>query len=93
MKVFIDTDVILDFLYERQEFYENAFMIISLIEKGKFKGYISALIIWNLFYLLSKFLGEKDARLKIKAFRSIINIIPIDGKIIDLGLNSNIKDL
>jgi predicted nucleic acid-binding protein len=92
MKILIDTDIILDFLYERQDFYNKAVSIFSLLEKGIFKGYISALIIWNLFYLLSKYLGEKEARKKIKDFRSIINIIPIDSKIIDLGLNSNIKD-
>jgi predicted nucleic acid-binding protein len=92
MKILIDTDVILDFLYEREEHFTKALTVISFIEKGIIKGYISALIIWNLFYLLSKYLGEKEARKKIKQFRSIISIIPIDSKIIDLGLNSNIKD-
>lgn len=92
MKVLVDTDVILDFLYEREGFFENARMIISLIERGAFSGYLSALIIWNLFYILSKHLGKQEARKKIKTIRTLINIIPIDGKIIDLGLNSNIKD-
>lgn len=92
MKVLIDTDVILDFLYEREGYYTNAVNIFTLIENKKFKAYVSSLIIWNLFYLLSKYLGSKEARKKIKAFRSIINIIPIDGDIIDLALNSNIKD-
>ena len=92
MKVFIDTDVILDFLYEREGHFNNSVIIMTLLEKGEFKGYISSLIIWNLFYILSKYIGEKEARKKIKAFRAIINIIPIDGKIIDLGIDSNIRD-
>lgn len=92
MKVLLDTDVILDFLYEREKYYPDAVSIFALIENNKFKAYVSSRIIWNLFYLLSKYLGEKEARKKIKLFRSIINIIPIDGKVIDLGLNSNIKD-
>lgn len=92
MRIFIDSDVILDYLYERKNFSQNARTIIALIEKGIVKGYVSSLILWNIFYILSKYLGEKEARKKIKLFRSIINIIPVDGKIIDLGLNSDIKD-
>jgi len=92
MKFLIDTDVLIDFLYQREEFFEKAFKIIALVESNKVSGYISSLIIWNLFYLLSKYLGNKIARQKIKEFRSIINIIAIDSHIIDSALNSNIKD-
>ena len=92
MKILIDTDVLIDFLYQRENFFENAMKIVSLIESKKVNGYISSLIIWNLFYILSKHLGDKVARQKIKDFRSIINIISIDDQIIDSALNSNIKD-
>lgn len=92
MKVYIDSDVILDYLYERDPFSSNAKIIIALIEKKIITGYISSLILWNIYYVLSKYLGEKEARKKIKLFRSIIEIIAIDGKIIDQGLNSNIRD-
>lgn len=92
MKILIDTDVLIDFLYQREEFFENAMKIVSLIESKKVNGFISSLIIWNLYYILSKHLGSKNARQKIKDFRSIINIIPIDGRIIDSALSSNIKD-
>jgi len=92
MKVYIDSDVILDYLYDREPFSSNSKIIIALIEKKIITGYISSLILWNIFYVLSKYLGEKEARKKIRLFRSIIEIIAVDGKIIDQGLNSNIKD-
>ena len=92
MNVFIDSDVILDYLFEREPFFKNSRDIIALSETGIIKGHISSLILWNIFYVLSKHLGEKDARKKIKLFRSIVEIIAIDGKIIDEGLNSGIKD-
>lgn len=92
MKVYIDSDVILDYLYEREPFSSNAKIVIALIEEKVISGYISSLIFWNIYYVLSKYLGEKEARKKIKLFRSLIDIIAIDGKIIDQGLNSNIKD-
>ena len=91
-KVYLDTDILMDYLYAREPFFKDSVEIISLIESGKIKGYISSLIIWNLYYLLTKALGEKSGRDKIKKFRSLIDIIAIDGKIIDMGLNSKMKD-
>jgi len=92
MKVYIDSDVIIDYLYDREPFNINSKIIFAHIERKTVTGYISSLILWNIYYVLSKYLGEKEARKKIKLFRSLIEIIAIDGKIIDQGLNSSIKD-
>ncbi|TGM60617.1 PIN domain-containing protein [Leptospira meyeri] len=90
--VYLDSDVIIDYLYAREPFFQESVELISLIENKKINGYISSLIIWNIFYILAKYTNEKSARELIKDFKTIIEIIPIDEKIIDLGLNSSIKD-
>ena len=90
--IYLDSDVIIDYLYAREPFFQESVELISLIENKKIKGYISSLIIWNIFYILAKYTNEKSARALIKEFKTIIEIIPIDDKIIDLGLNSSIKD-
>ncbi len=90
--VYLDSDIIIDYLYAREPFFKESVELISLIEKKKIKGYISSLIIWNIFYILAKYTNEKTTRELIKEFRTIIEIIPIDEKIIDLGLDSSIKD-
>ncbi|PKA22346.1 PIN domain nuclease [Leptospira sp. mixed culture ATI2-C-A1] len=90
--VYLDSDVIIDYLYAREPFFQESVELISLIENKKIKGYISSLIIWNIFYILAKYTNEKSARELIKEFKTIIEIISIDEKIIDLGLNSSIKD-
>jgi predicted nucleic acid-binding protein len=90
-EVFLDSDVIIDYLYGREPFFQDSVEIISRIESGKIKGFISSLIVWNIFYILSKHLNSKKARELIKEFRSIIEIVSVDGEIIDLGLASNIK--
>ncbi|WP_036096718.1 type II toxin-antitoxin system VapC family toxin [Leptospira weilii] len=91
-KVFLDSDVIIDFLYSRPEGFEYSTQVFNLIELGKIQGYISSLIIWNIFYLLKKFLGHKEALNKVKSLRILINILSVDDKIIDLALDSDIKD-
>jgi len=90
--VYLDSDIILDYLYAREPFFQESVDLISLIENKKIKGFISSLIIWNIYYILAKYTNEKNARELVREFRTIIEIIPIDEKIIDLGLDSSIKD-
>jgi predicted nucleic acid-binding protein len=90
--VYLDSDIILDYLYAREPFFQESVDLISLIENKKIKGFISSLIIWNIYYILAKYTNEKNARELVREFRTIIDIIPIDEKIIDLGLDSSIKD-
>ena len=53
-KILIDTDVILDFFFEREPFAENASKILSLCEKGIVKGFVTPVMISNVYYLLRK---------------------------------------
>ncbi|MCW7466055.1 PIN domain-containing protein [Leptospira levettii] len=90
--VYLDSDIIIDYLYAREPFFQESVQLISLIENKQIKGSISSLIVWNIFYILAKYTNEKTARELIKEFITIIEIIPIDEKIINQGLNSSIKD-
>lgn len=58
MKVLIDTNIILDVLCKRPEFYEDSARIFKLCEVKKITGVISALSIPNIIYILRK---ELDA--------------------------------
>jgi len=91
-KIFIDTDIILDLMAKRQPFYENAAAIFSLIEQGKIKGFTSSLVIANLYYILSRQLSKKFTTSYLKQLRILIDIVPVNGKIIDLSLESNFSD-
>ncbi|MCW7481095.1 type II toxin-antitoxin system VapC family toxin [Leptospira kanakyensis] len=90
--VYLDSDVIIDYLYARDPFFQESLQIFSLIETKEIKASVSSLIIWNIYYILSKYISEKKTRELIKDFRSIIDIISVDDKIIDLALNSSMKD-
>ncbi|WP_411821949.1 type II toxin-antitoxin system VapC family toxin [Leptospira sp. 'Mane'] len=91
-QIYLDSDVIIDYLYAREPFFQESVRLFTLIEKQTIKASISSLIIWNIYYILSRYTNIKTARELIKDFRSLVDIIPIDDKIIDLGLNSPIKD-
>ena len=54
MKVFIDTNLVLDVLAQRELFYATSARIWELIENGELKGYLSASSITDIFYTTSE---------------------------------------
>jgi predicted nucleic acid-binding protein len=90
--VFIDTDVIVDLLIDRKPFSEEAAIIFSLIEKKKIKGYISALTICNLYYVLRKVASHNKVLKSLKALYDLVDILKIDNGIIRTALSSDFKD-
>ena len=62
MKVLIDTNVILDVLCNRKDFVENSAKILKLCEVKKITGYVSALSIPNIVYIMRKELDEEKIR-------------------------------
>ena len=91
-KIYLDSDVILDYLAERKPHDEAAIKIVNSLEKQKIQGFVSSLIIWNLYYLLSKNLGAAQAKTVLQKFRRLVHILPITEETIDSALNSNMRD-
>ena len=93
-KVFVDTDVILDLLMEREPFQKAAVELFRQIELKNIKGYTSPLIIANLHYLLSKIFNKKKSIELLTELLKIIVITKIDGETIkQVFEEKKIKDL
>lgn len=54
MKVFIDTNVLLDFYCQREDFYQNAADIFDLACKGVIEIWVSPISFVNFFYITRK---------------------------------------
>lgn len=92
LKVLIDTDVILDFFFDREPFSENAAKILSLCEKKLIAGFVTPVIISNVYYLLSQKEKQEKVIEKLKVLLSIIDVLTIDKNSILVALNSDFKD-
>jgi predicted nucleic acid-binding protein len=68
--VLIDTDVILDFFFDREPFSENAAQVLSLCERKIVIGYLTPVILSNVYYLLSQKGKQEKAIEKLKALVS-----------------------
>jgi predicted nucleic acid-binding protein len=90
--VLIDTDVILDFLYDRKPFAKFATEILNLCEEKKIHGYTTPVIICNVYYLLRKTSKHQLIVEKIKQLLNIIEIIQMNKEVVLDALNSEFKD-
>lgn len=93
-RVFIDADIILDLLLARQPFLPAARALFLLIQKKRgIEGYVSPLILSNLFYILRKVSSGPEALAALRKLRLILRVVPMNEKTVDLALASPFKDL
>ena len=91
-KVFVDSDIVLDLLSARQPHYKFAAELFSLADQNSIKVYISSLTFANVNYILSKQLSPGQARKMLLTFKTIVNVLAVNYKIIELALLSNFHD-
>ncbi|HRP89381.1 MAG TPA: PIN domain-containing protein [Edaphocola sp.] len=91
-KLFVDTNIVIDLLQKREEFYEEAQGLFTLADKKKVKLFISSLTIANTHFLLSKHYNSNEARKILSKFKVLVEVLPLDNKIIDLALTLTLKD-
>lgn len=90
--VLIDTDVILDFFFDRKPFSDDASQILNLCEKGLVKGFVTSVIISNIYYLLRKTANHRNVIDSLKILMNFIDICNIDKDTILSAMNSDFKD-
>jgi predicted nucleic acid-binding protein len=91
-KLLIDTDVLLDFFFDRQPYSYHAAKLIDLCAKKEVMGYTTPLIIANVYYLLRKTAKHAIIVEKIKQLLAFIEIVPMEKQAVMNALNSAFKD-
>lgn len=74
MRVLLDNDVILDFLLQRQPFYNSANRIFIHLQNKEIEVYISAITPINAFYTTRK---EKGKDVAFKAVENLLKIVEV----------------
>lgn len=91
-RVFVDTDIVLDLLACRQPFFPFSAELFSRADKGDIVLCISSLSFANLNYLLSKQYSSDQARKKLLKFKTLVHVLAVNDKIVELSLASDFKD-
>jgi len=91
-KVLIDTDVILDFLFDRKPFSDDASKILSLCESKHIQGFVTSIMLSNIYYLLRKTAKHEKVTESLKMLMNILDIVTTDKTCVLDALNSEFKD-
>ena len=91
-KIFLDTDVALDHLADRQPFAEYAHRLLALAETGELTVCVSSLSFSNLYYLLRKLKGHEAALVLLGKLKSLVRISAVGETEIESALASSFKD-
>lgn len=91
-KIFVDSDVVIDFFTDRSPFANAASLLFEYNEISKVQIYLSALGLNNVYYIVRKYLGHKKTLKIIEELIEITEIIGVTKKEILLALGHNFKD-
>ena len=90
--IFLDTDVVLDFLAGRQPFALNAAMIFTLGQERKVQLFISPLTFSNCYYILRKVAQHEKVIEKLVDLLDFVDITRMNKRSVERALKSEFKD-
>lgn len=90
--ILIDTDVILDFFFDREPFATDAAKIFSLCEMKVINGFVTPVIYSNTYYLLRQTASHDKVINKLKSLLTITDVLMMDKDVVFHSLNSRFTD-
>ena len=91
-KLFVDSDVVIDFFTDRESHANPASELFELNEQGNVRLYLSAVSINNIYYIVRKFLGHKKTLEVIETLTEMTEIVGTTKKEIIQALKNNFTD-
>lgn len=91
-KLFLDTNIVLDFLGEREPFYDSTAQLLSLADLKRIQLATSALSFATVSYFLTKAEGIEATKQKLRKFKVLSEVVSLTETIVDKSLNSDFRD-
>ncbi len=91
-KVYLDTNVLLDFLLDRPPFCDHIAEIIEASIVDPFNLCVSPISIADMYYIIGKSEGIAKAKRKMKQILELVKVEKVDEKIVHQSAKSKFKD-
>jgi predicted nucleic acid-binding protein len=92
MKIFLDTNIIVDLIADRKPFSKYAIAIFQKAEANEIQLFTSSHSLATTHYLMKKYIDEKELRNILYNLLDFLTVIAVDVDILKKGLRSNYKD-
>ena len=86
MKVFLDTNVIIDYFDSRREHYLPTAILFDLALKGKLELAVCAQSFITAFYVLGKYYPKEELYASMRSLFELCGVSPVDASIIEQAL-------
>lgn len=93
MRVLIDTNILLDFLLQRELFFQDAERLFQSIDSGEVIGYATATTLTDIFYIARRHTGSiEQARQAVSETLTAMEICPVNRKVLEVAFSSGWAD-
>jgi len=93
MRVLMDTNVILDVLLNRKEFLEVSSAVIKLLLERKYRGFVAATTLTNVYYVVHRATKKKDeAMIAVNKTLQWCEVATVNRRVLDVARLSCMKD-
>lgn len=90
--VYVDSDVILDVLIDRDPFNFDANQVFAYAETGRFKLSTSPLCIANAHYVVAKKIGNANSKTLLTTVLKLITVVDIPALVVQNAFASKVTD-
>ena len=95
MKLLLDTNVVIDYLHEREPYYDKVRLLMTAGRVGEFSLWITSSQVTDLIYILSE--GGKRSLLsrvleQLRGMRTFVNVHAVSDREVDRMLAASWKD-
>jgi len=91
-KIFVDTNVIFDFVFRRKRFVANATTLFTLAQQKKLTIYISSVTVNTIYYIVSKNTSKVNAVKVLQQILSMTKVLSVGQSTVNKAMLSNFKD-
>ena len=93
MRVLIDTNIVLDVIFNRKQFYAAAARVMTLAAEEDIEGYIAAHAVTTVYYLVAHHQGSETAKVALVDLLRISRVADVNQAVIDQALSMPYRDL
>jgi predicted nucleic acid-binding protein len=91
-KLFLDTNILLDLLGEREPFYLASAQLASLADQKQIELYISPVSIATVQYVLAKHIGQEATKDKLRKLLILCKVASMDESIVQKSMEAPFED-
>jgi predicted nucleic acid-binding protein len=92
MKLFLDTNILIDITADREPFSKWAIKIFKDSKKGKWKLFTSSISILTTYYIIEKQIGSTQAKRILKILLSRVEVQDVKKRELLIGLTTKFSD-